>query len=106
MSEFPIKATGAAIIIRPRETPDQKTSGGIILSGETINKRDHHGIYADVLAIGPEVGNCAVGEVILVNRFDCVPFPYKTEVLQFTTKEYVRAKVYDTNGELSTPVHT
>lgn len=93
MVDFPIIATKDALIIRVKELEDETTSTGIIITGAAINKNDHHGVFAEVLAVGPQVKQYKIGQTILVNKFDCVPFPHKTEILHFTTDPLVRAIV-------------
>lgn len=91
--DFPIIATGDAVIFKEKAVEDAVTTSGIIMPGDAINKNDHHGIFGTVLSVGANVKNYKPGDVILVNKFDSVPFPHQTEVLHFTTANLVRAKV-------------
>lgn len=90
---FSIVAVREAIIFKVKNFEDTTTTSGIILTSESINKNDHHGVFGEVLAIGPGVKTCAVGDTILVNKFDAVPFPHRAEVLHFTTSDFVRGKL-------------
>lgn len=59
-----IKPLGARLLIEPVKQ-DHKTSGGIML-GEELAPQS---LKAEVLAVGPEVKDLKVGDVILVSQF-------------------------------------
>jgi len=92
MSDFSIVAVRDAVIFKAVDREDEVTSAGIIMPADSINKNDHHGIRGEVLAVGPDVKLFKPGCHILVNKFDAVPFPHKTEVLHFTKAEFIRGK--------------
>lgn len=78
------------VLVEELEDNEMQTESGIIISRDD-DKRQFHGIFVKVLAVGPNAENVKVGTTVIVNRYDLLPFRHNTETLQLVKDELVFA---------------
>ena len=64
------------VLLEMKGLEEKTTATGIIIQTDQKNK-DYHGVYCNVLAVGPDVASIKPGDEVVVNRYDTLPTPYE-----------------------------
>ena len=67
------------------------TSSGIILQ-QSDESKQYHGVYATVLEVGPDVKMVAVGDRVIVNKYDTLPIRVDLKTIELVKEELIYAK--------------
>lgn len=85
-----IKPIRDNIILEVVNNDEYTTDSGIIVSKDDGSKQ-YHGVFATVIAVGPNATGVKTGDTVIVNRYDLIPFRWNTKELQIVKSELIFA---------------
>ena len=88
MQNIGVKPLGSRILIQVQKIEEQELRSGLVLPGSNAPQDTHK---ADVVAVGPDVENVTLGDLVLVSLFAGDGVEIEQEMFRIVDEEVVLA---------------
>ena len=90
MNDIGIRPLGSRILVQVQKIEEQELSSGLVLPSSNAPQDTHK---ADVVAVGPDVENVALGDLVLVSLFAGDGVEIEQEMYRIIDEEVVLAVI-------------